>query len=165
MTTLRWFRCHNTHRTQLGVWGLVCVHEWYEGQRMASGSPPHHFSIICFETGSLTEPGDPVLTKLAGHWTPTICRLHSPVLGLQALTATTRFSFTWVLGIWTQICMHAQVLYPWSHSLVLKNNILVNRVWWHTSLTPAFERQRQKDLCEFKPSPNHTVSSRTARTT
>ena len=36
-------------------------------------------------------------------------------------------------------------------------------VWWHTPLVPAFGRQRQVDLCEFKASLVYRVSSRTSR--
>jgi hypothetical protein len=37
--------------------------------------------------------------------------------------------------------------------------------WWCIPLTPALERQRQVDLCEFEASLVYRVSSRTARAT
>jgi hypothetical protein len=38
-------------------------------------------------------------------------------------------------------------------------------VWWLTPLTPAFRRQRQVELCEFKASLVYIVSFRIARAT
>jgi hypothetical protein len=37
--------------------------------------------------------------------------------------------------------------------------------WWGMPLIPGFGRQRQEDLCEFKPSLLSRTSSRTARAT
>ena len=39
------------------------------------------------------------------------------------------------------------------------------RLWWPTALIPAFRRQRQVDLCEFKANLVYIVSSRTAGAT
>jgi hypothetical protein len=39
----------------------------------------------------------------------------------------------------------------------------INQGWWHTPLTPAFRRQRQVDLCNFKASLVSRVSSRAFR--
>ena len=48
-------------------------------------------------------------------------------------------------------------------AIIYTKNKVSSRAVWHTPLTPALERQRQADLCEFEGSLVYRVSSRTVR--
>jgi hypothetical protein len=49
--------------------------------------------------------------------------------------------------------------------MLVLSSAKVSQRWWCTLLIPAFEKQSQVDLCEFRASLVYRVSSRTARAT
>jgi hypothetical protein len=55
------------------------------------------------------------------------------------------------MGIVCKWCtdMHANK----SHTHIqMKKNSFKSQIWWHMTLIPVLERQRQVDFCEFKSS-------------
>lgn len=88
-----------------------------------------------------------------------MCGPSSPGIALQIMLAlNSKILLPLPLKCWD----YRPVLPPTSQMMFLNNSFLKNNihiwVWWYTSLIPAFRRQKQVNLSEFKATLDYRVS-------